>query len=233
MTQVTIITGARKGIGRGLAEYYLQKGRVVIGCSRNGSSLEHENYSHYKLDVADEVAVRTMVRQVERERGPIEALINNAGIASMNHILATPLATFERIQRTNLMGVFVMIREVAKAMSRRKHGRVVNFSTVAVPLRLAGEAAYASSKAAVVSLTQIAARELAPMGITVNAIGPTPVPTDLIRNVPEEKIKALLARQAIPRFGELRDITNLLDFFLSPDSDFITGQVVYLGGVNG
>lgn len=118
-------------------------------------------------------------------------------------------------------------------MLRHKSGRIVNFATVATPLRLEGEAIYAASKAAVESFTQVLARELGQTGVTVNAVGPTPVPTDLIKSVPQEKMDALLARQAIRRFGTMKDIINVVDFFASPQSDFITGQVIYLGGVTG
>ena len=104
---------------------------------------------------------------------------------------------------------------------------------MATPLRLEGELIYAASKAAVESLTEILARELGPTGVTVNAVGPTPVPTDLIKSVPPAKMEALLARQAIRRFGSLKDVINVVDFFLAPGSAFVTGQVVYLGGVTG
>ena len=107
----------------------------------------------------------------------------------------------------------------------------MNFATVATPLKLPGEAAYASSKAAIVNLTQILAIELADFNITVNAVGPTPVKTDLIRSVPRQKMDDLLQRQAIRRFGEFNDISNVIDFFIRPESDFVTGQVLYLGGV--
>lgn len=116
-------------------------------------------------------------------------------------------------------------------MKKNKFGRIINFATVASPLKLEGEALYACSKAAVANLTEIIARELAEFGITVNAVGPTPVKTDLIRSVPEDKMKALIARQAIPRFGEFRDISNVIDFLIKSESDFVTGQVIYLGGV--
>ena len=116
-------------------------------------------------------------------------------------------------------------------MKKNRYGRIVNFATIATPLKLEGEAIYAASKAGVISLTQILARELADFGITVNAIGPTPIQTDLIRSVPKEKLDAVINRQAIHRFGELRDVSNVIDFFIRPESDFVTGQVIYLGGV--
>lgn len=229
--KVMIVTGARKGIGRFLAEHYLAEGWIVAGCSRDASDLDHPNYRHFGLDVADERAVVSMLRAVGKEFGRLDVLLNNAGIASMNHALLTPLKTVERIFQTNVFGTFLFCREAAKLMGRNKYGRIVNFATVATPLKLEGEAAYAASKAAVVSLTEVLAREVAGLGVTVNAVGPTPVPTDLVGSVPEAKMTALIARQAIPRYGEMRDVLNAIDFFIRPESDFITGQTLYLGGV--
>lgn len=231
MDRIFIITGTRKGIGKKLAEHFLAQGDVVCGCSRKPSSIEHENYRHFELDVGCEKDVVKMVRAVRREFGRIDVLLNNAGIASMNHILTTPVATAKRIMDTNFIGTFVFLREVAKVMMKKKTGTVVNFSTVAVPLDLEGEAAYAASKAAVVSLTRTASKELAGFNIRVNAVGPTPVKTDLIRFVPQDKLDGLLNRQAFRRFGEFEDVLNVIEFFISPESGFITGQVIYLGGV--
>jgi len=228
---IMLITGTRKGIGRFLAEHYLSVGWRVAGCSREQSDLSHDAYQHYTLDVSDEGAVKAMVMAVAREHGSVDVLLNNAGIASMNHFMLTPKSTVSRIFETNVFGCFVFCREAAKIMAKRKSGRIVNFATVATPLKLEGEAVYAASKAAVVSLTEVMAREVAPMGITVNAVGPTPVPTDLVATVPKEKMDALLGRQAIQRFGEMRDVLNVVDFFISEQSDFVTGQTIYLGGV--
>jgi 3-oxoacyl-[acyl-carrier protein] reductase len=121
---------------------------------------------------------------------------------------------------------------MAKLMRSTDNARIVNFTTIAHPLNLEGEAIYAASKAAVESLTRILSRELAELKITVNAVGPTPIDTDLIRGVPEDKMKALLSRQSIQRMGKVTDVINAIDFYLSEESDFITGQVLYLGGVS-
>lgn len=226
-----VITGSRKGIGRYLAEYYLRKGFRVFGCSRGASDLESENYDHSRLDVADERMVKEFFSRIRKNSGGVDIVINNAGIAAMNHSIVTPVGLINKVLSTNFVGTFLFCREAAKLMKRNRFGRIVNFSTVAVPLRLEGEAVYAASKAAVVSLTETLAREFAEWGITVNAVGPTPVKTDLIRAVPAEKIKKLVARQAIQRYGEPEDVSNVIDFFIRPESNFVTGQILYLGGL--
>jgi len=232
MQKVILITGSRKGIGKELAEYYLNKENIVVGCSRGETTIEHPNYKHFSLDISDERAVIKMVRAVKKEYSKIDILLNNAGIASMNHFLTTPFTSVQSIFNTNFMGTFLFSREVAKVMMKQSRGRIINYTTVASPLNLEGEAIYAASKAAVENLTQTIAKELAPYKITVNAIGPTPIETDLIKAVPQEKIDELLKKQAIQRFGTIDDIKNVIDFFIDEKSDFITGQVLYLGGIN-
>ncbi|WP_419766229.1 MAG: SDR family NAD(P)-dependent oxidoreductase [Arcobacter sp.] len=232
MSQIIVITGTSKGIGQSLANYYLENGEIVIGCSRGETSIKHENYRHFSLEVNDEKAVIKMIRAVKKEFAKIDILLNNAGMASMNHILTTSVSSVEKIFATNFLGTFIFTRQVAKVMMKQKYGRIVNYTTVASALRLEGEAIYAASKAAIENFTQTSAKELSAFNITVNAIGPTPVQTDLIKAVPKEKIDELLAKQAIKRFGHFDDIKNVIDFFISKKSDFITGQIIYLGGVS-
>lgn len=229
--QVVLISGARKGIGRALAEHYLSHGHAVIGCSRKESDLRHDRYTHYCLDVADETAVQEMFSDVAAKHARLDVLINNAGIASMNHVLLTSAMKAKEIIDTNFIGTFLMCREAARLMKKNRFGRIVNLASVATPLKLEGEAVYAASKAAVISFTQVVAKELASFGITVNAIGPTPIDTDLIKSVPREKLDQLINLQAIKRAGTFDDVTNLIDFLIRPESDFITGQVIFLGGV--
>jgi 3-oxoacyl-[acyl-carrier protein] reductase len=231
--RVVLITGTSRGLGFGLAQHYLRQGDVVCGCSRAPATITDRGYSHSELDVSEEGAVVAMVRSIARRHGRIDVLVNNAGIASMNHALLSTGETAKSIFATNFHGTFLFCREVAKTMVRKRSGRIVNFATTATPMRLEGESLYAASKAAVESFTQILARELGPTGVTVNAIGPTPIPTDLVRNVPKAKMDALLSRQAIRRFGTLNDVINVIDFYLAPGSKFITGQIIYLGGVVG
>ena len=232
MSKVILITGTSKGLGKELALYYLSLGNVVVGCSRSEASVSHENYRHHSLEVSDEKKVIRMVRSTKKEFGRIDVLLNNAGIASMNHFLTTSMSSVEKIFATNFFGTFLFSREASKVMMKQKVGRIVNYSTVASALRLEGEAIYAASKAAVENLTQTIAKELAPFNVTVNAIAPTPIKTDLIKSVPKEKLEALLDKQAIKRYAEIDDVKNVIDFFISDKSDFITGQIIYLGGVH-
>ena len=231
MDRIIIITGTRKGIGRYLAEQYLQEGDEVYGCSRRICDIEHPNYHHTRLDVSDEAEVISFVRNVYKNHKHIDVLINNAGCASMNHFLLTPYDTAKKVFNTNFFGTFLMCREVAKYMVKNKSGRIVNYSTVAVALNLHGELVYSASKAAIEQLTRVLADEIGESGITVNAVGPTPIDTDLIKNVPENKLQDLLSHQCIKRFGQFEDVKNVIDFYLKPESNFITAQTIYLGGV--
>jgi 3-oxoacyl-[acyl-carrier protein] reductase len=229
--QIILITGSRKGIGYQLVQYYLKEGFTVIGCSRQESTLDHLNYIHYVLDVSNEEEVVKMFKDIRKNLGKLDILINNAGMASLNHSLLTPVNTVKKLFETNFLGTFLCSRQAVKLMQKNKFGRIVNFSTVAVPLNLEGEAIYASSKCAVEQFTKIFAKEIAPFGITVNIIGPTPIQTDLIKAVPKIKIDELLNQQAIKRMGNFDDIINVVNFFIKNESNFITGQTIYLGGV--
>jgi 3-oxoacyl-[acyl-carrier protein] reductase len=227
-----VITGTRKGIGKFLAEKFLAEGHHVYGCSRGEGSVEHPNYFHSCVDVANELEVKKFSSEVRKKTACIDAVINNAGRASMNHFLLTPGETAKSIMDLNYMGAYHCSRAFVNLLKKSEHARIVNFSTVAVPLNLEGEIAYVASKSALEAFSRVLAKELAPFRITVNCVGPTPVKTDLIAKVPQNKLDDLLSMQAIKRFGEFSDVANVIDFYLKPESDFITGQVVYLGGVS-
>ena len=229
---VALITGTRKGIGRHLAEHLADRGYMVVGCRREMPDWSIGNYEHVLADIAEENDVKRLFAHIQKQYRRLDVAINNAGIASMNHALLIPIATFDRLFAVNVRGTFLVCREAAKVMRARRFGRIVNFTTIAAPLALEGESIYAASKAAVENLTRVLSRELASFGITVNAVGPSPIETDLIRGVPKDALQKLLDRLAIRRFGTFADVANVVDFFINPGSDYVTGQILYLGGVS-
>jgi len=229
---VALVTGSRKGIGRYVSGRLIADGFSVVGCSRTTPDEQFgEDYVHIKADVSEEADVKRLMNEIQKRFGRLDVTLNNAGIASMNHSLLTPSATVERLMNVNVRGTFLVARESAKLMRRRNFGRIVNLTSIAVPMQLEGESIYAASKSAVETLTRIMSRELAGFGITVNAVGPSPIETDLIRNVPAESIQRLVNRLAIKRLGQPQDVFNVIDFFIRPESEYVTGQVIYLGGV--
>jgi len=226
-----LITGNRKGIGRYLSEFYLEKGFHVVGCSRSDSDLSHNNYKHFLCDVRVETEVKKTVREIKKQYSGVDILINNAGKASLNHSILTPSETIKDLFETNYLGTFLFSRECSKHMIKKKWGRIINFSSIAVPLDLEGEMAYASSKSAIEKMSRIMSKELSTYNITINTIGPTPIYTDLIKVVPKDKVEEIINKQTIKRFGSFVDISNVTDFFISEESSFITGQKIYLGGL--
>jgi len=229
-SRVILVTGDRKGIGRYLSEHLLRQGYNVVGCSRNPADWQAERYTHYQADVTLEDQITRLFRDIRRQHKRLDAVINNAGFASMNHALLTPMDTVHKIVDTNLVGTFLVCREAAKLMRKHKFGRIINFGSAAVPLRLGGEAAYIASKSAIVSLSQVLAHELAEFGITINIVGPSPTETDMIRGVPKDNIDNLVNMLPIKRLTKFEDIANVVDFFLREESSMITGQVIYMAG---
>jgi 3-oxoacyl-[acyl-carrier protein] reductase len=227
---VGLVTGSRKGIGRHLAAHLAASGYRVVGCSRGPAEWSGESYEHVTADVTEEADVVRLLGHIRQRYGELSVLVNNAGVASMNALLLTPGATVDQIIRTNLVGTILVARESAKLMLKSRFGRIVNFTSVAVALALEGEAVYAASKGGVETFTRVLARELGPSGITVNAVGPGPIATDLTRGVPAPKLEALARRLSTGRASSFADVAHVVDFLIAPESGAVTGQTIYLGG---
>jgi 3-oxoacyl-[acyl-carrier protein] reductase len=193
--------------------------------------LTDENYQDFQGNVTSASDVNEVMSQLRSEWKSLDVLINNAGIARMIPFALTPPETAQEVMEVNYLGTFTVTHAAIRLLRKSSHGSIVNLSSVAVPLRLEGEISYAAAKAAVEEFTRIAAKELAEFRITCNAVGPSPIQTDLIRNVAEEKIQSLLKKQAIAQMATLADVANVIDFFVSENSRMVTGQVIYLGGV--
>jgi 3-oxoacyl-[acyl-carrier protein] reductase len=222
-----LITGTSQGLGRALAERLLADGWNVHGFARGAQTLAHERFTAHAVDVTDEAAVRAAVATIA-ESGRIDLLVNNAGTASMNALLLTPGEVAERLMRVNYLGSFHCLQAVGKVMVRQRAGRIVNVTTVAVPLSLEGEAAYVASKAAVEALTKVAAKELAHSGVIVSAVGFGPIDTALTRAVPKASLAKINGAIGRPQ-GTTMD--QAVDFFMSRLSapDLKSGSVEYFG----
>lgn len=222
-----LITGTSQGLGRALAERLLAEGWFVHGFARGPQALKHDRFVAHAVDVTDEAAVRDAVASVATA-GRIDLLVNNAGSAAMNAVLLTPGAVAESLMRVNYLGTFHCLQAVGKVMVRQRSGLIVNIGTVAVPLSLEGEAAYVASKAAVEALTKVAAKELAPQGVRVVALGFGPIDTRLTRGVPAAALARINAAIGRPSGTTM---AQAVDFVCSriQAADLKGGAVEYLG----
>jgi 3-oxoacyl-[acyl-carrier protein] reductase len=230
--RVVVVTGARKGLGRILATYFIGCGARVIGISRGPTDLEHQSYRHLQLDVGDDTAVRAGFVDIGRSHGSVDIVINNAAVAVALRALMTPAPRAEEMVRTNLLGSFYVSREAAKLMRRSESGRIINIGSMHTVLEPVGASIYAATKAALATLTGVLAKELSSYGITVNSLAITALETDMLGQLSRDLVEELVASLPIPRLATPDDVTNVVDFFASPASSYITAQTIYLGGVH-
>jgi len=225
-----VITGTSRGIGRGLAEQFLARGYLVAGCARGQSTIDDPLYHHTQVNVSDESAVRRWVRALRTKYGRIDVLVCNAGTAKASSLVTmTDGALLEDIVRSNVFGTFFVCREVARAMMVARSGRIINVSSMAVGLHEEGTAAYSASKSAIVELTKILAKEIAPLGITANVVAPSMFASDAFAALGEGVQARARMKLTIPRTVTIEEIANVVAFFAAPDSSVITGQVIHMG----
>jgi 3-oxoacyl-[acyl-carrier protein] reductase len=230
--RVVVVTGARKGIGRILADHFLAEGARVIGMSRGDAAITHANYDHRSLDVGDNLAVRAAFAAISRTHGRVDIAINNAGVLTSVHALLMPASRAEEMVRTNLLGGFYVACEAAKLMRKGKFGRIINIGSMASVLEPIGDSIYAATKAASMTLTGVLAKEFASYGITVNTLAVSALQTDMLQQIPPDTMAAVLAELPLPRLATPDDVFNVVDFFASSESSHITAQTLFLGGAH-
>lgn len=238
-TKVAVVTGASRGIGAAIAARLGKDGfTVIVNYSDNAAAAEEVvrkieqvggKAVSAQADVADAEAVRRMFDSAEAAFGGVDVLVNNAGIMMLSPLADADDAHFDRQVNVNLRGTFNTLREAAKRL--RNGGRVINFSTTVVGLRLETYGVYAATKAAVETLTAIMAKEMRGRGITVNAVAPGPTATDLFLNGKSDELIERMARMnPLERLGTPADIASVVAFLAGPDGAWINGQTLRANG---
>lgn len=236
---VSLVTGASRGIGRAIAERLASEGSDLVVGSRSAEAcadVAEAARAHgvkvlaVALDVGDAESVKAAIAAGLEEFGQIDHLINNAGITRDDLLLRLKDEAWDEVLRTDLTGVFLCSRTVLRSMLRRRRGRIVSISSVVGLLGNAGQTNYAAAKAGVHGFTKALAREVASRGITVNAVAPGYIDTDMTRDLPAEAREHLQQQIPLGRLGAGEDIAGVVSFLLSEDASYVTGQVISVDG---
>jgi len=227
-----LVTGSRRGVGRLITEHLLQHGAHVAGFARGEATFEHPNYVHFQVDVSDPASVQKGFAALKKITEVVHIVVNNAAVLTSQYAMIMPPAAAQAMINTNLLGTFMVSREASKMMRKSKWGRIINIGSMAASLEPIGDSVYAACKAGVSTLANVMARELAPLNVTCNTLGVSGIQSDMLAQLPKDKIAAVIAGLPLPRFAEPDDILNVIDFFASDRSSYITAQTVFLGGVN-
>jgi 3-oxoacyl-[acyl-carrier protein] reductase len=238
--QVAVVTGAGRGIGHAIALRFAREGARVASVSRTETNAQKtadeinatraDAAKAYAVDVADQAAVQNAAAQIFEDFGRVDILVNNAGVTRDGLSMRMPLEDWDLVLNTNLKGAFNFAQAVMRPMIKQRSGRIINISSVIGLIGNAGQANYAASKAGLIGLTKSLARELASRGITVNAVAPGLIETDMTGVLSDEVRQAILQKVPLGKLGEPDDIAAAVAYLASADAKYITGQVLTVDG---
>ncbi len=238
--QVALVTGASRGIGRAIALQLARSGASVACVARTTAGLEATlaaireaggTAEGFAADVSSTEDVNRVVEEVEAKfGGKIQVLVNNAGITKDGLFLRMEDDAWDAVIDTNLKGTFLFCRAVGALMMRQRYGRIINITSVSAIMGNPGQANYSASKAGVIGFTQTIARELASRGVTVNAVAPGFITTDMTEVLPDKVKAEVKERIPVRRLGAPEDIADLVTYLASPSASFLTGQIIAVDG---
>ena len=238
--QVAVVTGAGRGIGHAIAVRLASEGARVASVSRTEANAkttaEEINATRadaaraYAVDVADQAGVQKAAGQILEEFGRVDILVNNAGVTRDGLSIRMPMEDWDTVLNTNLKGAFNFTQALMRPMIKQRSGRIINISSVIGLIGNAGQANYAASKAGLIGLTKSLARELASRGITVNAVAPGLIETDMTGVLSDEVRQGILQKVPLGKLGQPDDIASAVAFLASPEAKYITGQVLTVDG---
>jgi 3-oxoacyl-[acyl-carrier protein] reductase len=238
--QVAVVTGAGRGIGKAIALRLAMEGASVAVVSRTDANsqstageinaLKSDSARAYAVDVANSEAVADLCSKIVKDFGKVHVLVNNAGITRDRLSMRMSEEDWDSVLDTNLKGAFHFIQGLERRMMKESYGRIVNISSVSGLIGQAGQVNYSASKAGLIGLTKALARELAGRNITVNAVAPGFINTDMTENLPEAVKTHVLSLIPIAKFGECEDVAATVAFIASPEAKYITGQVLTVDG---
>ncbi len=238
--KIALVTGAGRGIGAACARKLAAMGHTVI-INYNGSKAAAEEVAAQiaadggkavtmQCNVSDPEAVSAMVDAIQKEYGSVDILVNNAGITRDELMLRMKPEDFDAVVRTNMTAVFYVMQACIRGMIKKRKGKIVNISSVSGVMGNAGQINYSAAKAGVIGMTKTAARELAGRNITVNAVAPGFITTDMTNALPDAAKEGILSKVPMGRGGKPEDVANAVAFLCSEESDYITGQVLCVDG---
>ncbi|WP_373895987.1 3-oxoacyl-[acyl-carrier-protein] reductase [Virgibacillus natechei] len=235
-----LVTGASRGIGRAIAIELAKQGTNVAvnyaGSEAKAKAVVEEletiGVKSFKVqaDVANEINVKDMVKEVVSQFGSLDILVNNAGINKDNLLMRMKEEEFDQVINTNLKGAFVCTKAVTRQMMKQKNGRIINVASIVGVSGNVGQANYVAAKAGVIGLTKTTAKELATRNVLVNAVAPGFITTDMTDELTEEQKKSMLGMIPLERLGTAEDVANVVRFLASEDANYITGQTIHIDG---
>jgi acetoacetyl-CoA reductase len=233
--RVAIVTGGTRGIGGAISEALAKAGYKVaanyVGSTERAKAFQDETgIQTFRFDVGDFEASREGVKRIEQELGPVEVLVNNAGITRDGTLHRMSFESWDEVIRTNLTSCFNMCRHVIEGMRERKFGRIVNIGSVNGQAGQYGQVNYAAAKSGIHGFTKALAQEGAKVNVTVNAVAPGYVNTEMVRAVPEKVLEKIIERIPVGRLGETSDIVRAVLFLVADEADFMTGSTMSING---